>query len=368
MRMDNGERQSLYTSADPLPRTSAHPQAFFQDTFRTFKLAEEGAGGPIERSYTVGGLSVRLRFAGPALLPLVTPALEHLSAPPSKAPALTVCLFDSASTATAMPPPPWSEDDYMALGEIRGYNDERFRTTYHLGSHVLSAFDARENLALYWTRDASSVPYWEASAPIRTILHWFTQGQRGQLVHAASVGTQEGCVLMAGRGGSGKSATTLACLSAEFLHIGDDYVLLRGEPTPYVYSLYNSVKLSDEYLPRLPHLAPLATNAERLPDEKALIFLHDHFPERIASGLPLKAVLSLRITERPKSRLKPSSAATSLKALAPSTIFQMPGAWGDGFRYLVDCVKQVPNHVLELGTDPSSIRETILGLLSGSGP
>jgi hypothetical protein len=110
----------------------------------------------------------------------------------------------------------------------------------------------------------------------------------------------------------------------------------------------------------------LASNAERLPDGKALIFLHRHFPERIASGLPLKAVLSLRITGRPESGLMPSSPAASLKALAPSTIFQMPGAWGEGFRYLVDCVKRVPNHVLELGTDASSIREAILGLLSGS--
>jgi hypothetical protein len=193
------------------------------------------------------------------------------------------------------------------------------------------------------------------------------RGHERQLVHAAAIGTPRGCVLLAGRGGSGKSATTLACLSSELLHVGDDYVLLREKPAPHVYSLYNSAKLSSEYLPRLPHLAPVVVNAERLAGEKALIFLNDHFPSRLTAGLPLKAILKLRITGRPESRLKPSSPAASLKALAPSTIFQLPGARGDGFRSLVDCVKRVPNYVLELGTDPSTIPEVILGLLSRSG-
>ena len=48
-----------------------------------------------ERDYRVGGLRVRLRFPGPALVPLQTPAPAHLAAPPGAgvAPALTVLHF-----------------------------------------------------------------------------------------------------------------------------------------------------------------------------------------------------------------------------------------------------------------------------------
>jgi hypothetical protein len=343
------------------------PRDFFGKVYRAFRRAEKAANGPIVRFYSIGGRTIGLHFAGPALIPVVTPALEHLAAEPDPDPALTVCLWDSMSTRTKIPTPPWSAEDYITRGEIRGYDDERFRMAFHLGSYILSMLDAEEKLAIYWTSDASSVPYYETGAPLRTILHWFARSYGCQIVHSAAVGTSFGGVLLTGRGGSGKSTTSLACLSSELLYAGDDYVLLAGKSTPYVYSLYNSAKVDVDSIDRLPHLLAKVSNAERIPKEKALLFLKDHYPHKLTKGFPVRAILIPRITGRPESRFKKASPSESLRALAPSTIFQLPGARDETLLDLVSFVKKVPSYTLELGTELSQINEMILYLLSMDG-
>jgi hypothetical protein len=45
---------------------------------------------------------------------------------------------------------------------------------------------------------------------------------------------------VAGKGGSGKSTTALACLDSPLVYASDHYCSLTNEPAPYVYSLYDS--------------------------------------------------------------------------------------------------------------------------------
>jgi len=364
MRTNRQSHQSVKQARGSPITEDTNPVAFFKAVHQAFQRAEQAASGPIDRFYTMGGYTIRLRFAGPALTQFITPALEHLAVEPGLASALTICLWDSASTRTKMPPPPWSADDYIARGEVRGYNDDRMYTAFHLGSGTLSMLDTRLNLALYWIRDASRIPYYEKGFPLRAILHWWMCNHKRQLVHAGAVGTSRGGVLLVGKGGSGKSTTALACLHSEMLYVGDDYVLLSGQPTPFVYSLYNSAKLDADHIWRLPHLLPTVSNRERLDTEKALIFLHDHYPDKVTMGFPVRAILLPHIADLPDTRLKRTSPAASLAALAPSTIFQLPVARHEAFQNLADFVKQVPSYVLELGTDLSRIPDVILELLS----
>lgn len=365
MKMDKqGHQSGALTSPSPSNAERTSPVAFFETVYRAFQQAEEAAGGPIDRFYAIGAYTIRLRFAGPALIPLITPAFEHLAAQPDSAPALTVCLWDSVSTRTNMPPPPWSSDAYIARGEIRGYNDEYICTFVDLGSGMLCMLDTTRNEALFWIHDATFVPYYETGTPLRAILHWFMRNHERQFVHAAAVGTSKGGVLLAGKGGSGKSTTTLACLSSDLMYVGDDYVLLGGQPAPYVYSLYNSAKVDADSINRFPHLVPIVSNSDRLPQEKALIFLKDHYPDKLTTGFPIRAILVPRITGLPETRLTKSSPAAGLRALAPSTIFQLPGARNDDFQNLTGIVKQVPSYDLELGTDLDRIPNVISDLLS----
>lgn len=345
----------------------AGPGAFFNTVYRTFQRAERLVGGPVDRFYAIGGHVVRLRFAGPALVPAITPALKHLSVEPVPEPALTVCLWDSASTHTNMPPPPWSADDYIARGEVRGYNDGPIRTAVDIGAGMLSMLDKERDLGVLWIRDAARLPYYVSGAPLLMILHWWVQDQGLLLVHAGAVGTPKGGVLFGGKGGSGKSTTALACLGSKLLYASDDYCLLSAHPphhAPYVSSLYNTAKLDAGAMQRFPRLAASVCNRKSLDTEKALLFLHENYREKIVRGFPIRAILLPKISGRRNTALKPISAVSGLKSLAPSTIFQLSGAGHSEFQSLARIVKQVPCYSLELGTDISTIPDVILGLLS----
>jgi hypothetical protein len=179
---------------------ASDPVAFFESVRETFHRAEKAAGGTIDRFYAVGGQSIRLRFAGPALMPFITLPLAHLASPPLPSPTLTVCLWDNASTGTALPPLPWSPYDFGARGEIRGYNDGRIHTTLHVGDSMLSMLDGKQELALFCLRDSLQFPSYQRGSPLLTILHWGLRGYGLQFAHAAAVGTQSlGGVLLAGQ-------------------------------------------------------------------------------------------------------------------------------------------------------------------------
>jgi hypothetical protein len=345
------------------------PAAFFETVYQAFQQGEQIAGGSVGRFYSIGGYVIQLRFAGPALVPRIKPALEHLATEPTSSPMLTVCLWDSASTCTNMPPPPWTADTYTAHGEVYSldegrihYHDDRIQMYFYAGDNVLM-IDTKSAMAIFWIRDARQLPYYESGAPLRTLLHWWLSTHGRQFVHAAAVGTSEGGVLLAGKGGSGKSTTALICLNSKLVYVGDDYCLLATNPVPYVYRLYSSAKVDADNIHRLPHLASAISNADRLETEKALIFLHEHCPDKVVTGFPIRALLLPRVTGRSETTLTPASPITGLKALAPSTLFQLPGAGHSAFQVMSKFVKQVPCYHLELGTDLAQIPEVILGLL-----
>src|SRR5215472_12033211 len=162
-------------SIDPLSRSEgdpADPIGFFQAVHQTFERVERAVGEQIDRFYTIGGHIVRLRFAGSALVPLMTPAMEHLVTRASSAPRLTICLWDSDSTGLEKPPrPPWSWDECVARGEVHRYNDDRIQTAFH--ASTLSVLDMSLNLGVYWVRDANHLTYTESGSPLLRIFHWW---------------------------------------------------------------------------------------------------------------------------------------------------------------------------------------------------
>ena len=328
----------------------------FAEAYQAFGEASRAAG-VVERSYTIGSWHIRLRFAGSALVPRITPAFAHL--PPGKhaEPALTVCLWDAASTATRFPPLPTANGD----GSV--HRRYLYRTTRQIGcvqpaEGAISLLDPGASLALYWVADAEGLPSYERAAPLRLILHWWMGGRGRPLVHAGAVGVAGRGVLLAGRGGSGKSTAALGCLQAGLSYAGDDYVLVQVDPSPFVHSLYSSGKVEAS------HARTLAASAPA--DEKVVLFLHEVYPERMSPGFSIEAVLLPRITGRPGVRITPVPPVAVLAALAPTTIFQLPGAGQDTFDAIARLVRRVPGYVLEMGPDIAAIPPVISRLLAVS--
>jgi hypothetical protein len=340
------------------------PVNFFHQVHDRFRMAGRISDQSVQYNYLIGGLPVHFCFAGTALVESIIPAFEHLPVPSTDSQKLSICLWDSASTGIPMLPPPWSTEEYGDRGTILGFNNDRIRTSFHVGAGILSMLDCRENVALWWIRDAVNVPYYESGAPLQTILQWFMGMNDRQYVHAAAVGTTDGGVLLAGKGGSGKSTTATACLFSDLRYAGDDYVLLDDNSSvPSVHSLYNSVKLDEAVLNRFPQLLSIARNIPKQNNEKKLIFYHQYFPDNIISSFPVRAIMLPRITHEEKTTIQKVTSSAALSALAPSTIFQLTDAGGDEFRRISNFIRKVPAYALHLGTDLSAIPGVILSFL-----
>src|SRR5262249_53416948 len=117
---------------------------------------------------------------------------------------------------------------------------------------------------------------------------------------------------------------------------------------------------------KYPYLQPAVVNLDRPKDEKALFFVHKHFPKKVVSSFPARAILLPRVTGLRKTEITPASSKQALMALAPSTIFQLSGAGHSAFFAISKFVKKVRCFNLELGTEASGITDAIRRLLSWS--
>jgi len=331
---------------------------------RTFDRARQAAGEVVAPAFKIAGDPVSLRFAGGALAELLTTAFAHLPRDDATQPRLTVRLWDSESTGTEPPPLPPTPSD-GPFGAFYYFGEGPYRVLYQPGPNALSMLDTSRGLAWYWVESAERLSHWEAAAPLRHVLQWWLSSTGRQQVHGGAVGTLEGGVLIVGKGGSGKSTATLSTLDSDLLYAGDDYVAVTLEGTPYLHSMYSSGKVEPHHLSRLPHLGTAVWNADRLEREKAVVFVHRHWPERTATGFPLRAVLVPRVVDsRTEPAIAPVSRASALAALAPSTIFQLHPSGQEALAAMARVIERVPTFALELGSDIPAIPQAISEFLS----
>lgn len=338
-------------------------EQFFQRAYSAFETAA-ASSQLIKRSYCIAGKSICFNFAGPALLPQLTRALAHISLEKQETADFNVYLFDSVSTGVKMPPPPWVADDFRERGEVRGYNDQRFSTIFQMAAGVLSIIDMQESCAVYWTENAQATPHFESGSPLLPIFYNWLSSRDLQLCHAAAVGSSNGGVLLAGKGGSGKSSTAISCLDSSLFYLADDYCVISAEPSPHAYSIYSSGKVNADNIERVAQLKDEISNIERLPEEKALFYFAESRPEKLISDFPLLAVLLPVVIDGEQTQLRPVSAIAAIKALAPSTIFQLPGADAAVFRRVAALAKVLPCYELQLGSDAAAIPGVIERLIS----
>jgi hypothetical protein len=314
------------------------------------------------RCVRIGGHVIELRFATPGLLPCIMPAFAHLAVDLASEPELVVDIWDGASTAAGAPPMP-DVDPESPAGAFYFFEDPPMRGVFQPGMRALSVLDHGTDRAWYFVDHPATLPYWERAAPIRQILHWWMATRGHQQVHSGAVGLPDGGLLLVGKGGSGKSTTSLVSLTSQLRYAGDDYAMVSLAPQPWVHSLYSSGKVHPDNLTRVPHLLPALSNAEHLATEKGVVFVDQHFPDHMIGGFPLRAIVMPTITGRPDTRVVATSRAAALAALAPSTVFQLHTAGAEALQYMARLVREVPAYVLELGADVNDIPAVLLELL-----
>lgn len=313
----------------------------------------------IVRDFRIGSAVMRIRFAGSALLETLSCALAANAIEPVESPAFTINCWDSASTGILVPSPHWPKSAYGAKGHILGFNTARLHTLYNPGVGTLHLYDRSSNTGQYWVSAAHRIPLSQRSAPLREFIHWWSRGLPVQLMHAAAVGYADGGVLLAGRSGSGKSTTALACLDSDLLFASDDYVCVATQPEPWVHSLYSMAKLVPGNLSRFPGMIGKLSNADRLETQKALLDVHQHFPAKVSAGFPIRAILLPRVTGARDTQLRPATVCEAVLALAPTTVAQLEGHSHEIFAKISVLAGSVPSLWLDVGTDLPQIAAVI---------
>jgi hypothetical protein len=325
-------------------------RSFFERNAELFEQAAAGSG-EIRHTFRIAGLVVRLRFAGPALVDQIIPAFEHLRVPDSADCDYEVCLWDSKSCGLRMDPPPCDRRNFTNRGNIWGFHSRRYRAAFHYGEFSVNTMDRESARAVYWVQDAAELPFWVNASPLRSILHWRLVDAGRQLVHAAVVGTDDGAVVIPGRGGSGKSTTALLCLRHRLRYVSDDYAVLQLDPEPRAYSLYSTAKLELDSIERFPELARYGGIKRSAGYEKGVLFLHPGFDEQIAESLPLSAIALPRITGQKDTSLGEADALTLEQAASFTTISHLPHTGQSTVEFMRRLTTEVPRVAIELGTN-----------------
>lgn len=331
---------------------------FFLAMLDNFKKACSLKKGAIEQFYQVANSIFCLKFASPFLAQLVSPALQHLRLAPC-VPDATFYIWDSVSTKTVPLSPFWKAELIREKGEIPSLATDHFKATYDVFSGILNLINLETNEGIYWIRDANFLPSWEKGAPLRTLFHLYLTQYRYQLIHAAAVGNEKEAVLLVGKGGAGKSTTAYNCLKKGMNYLGDDYCISHLEPSPFVYSLYSSSKLTPQA-----HAHLFSSSFLNDQNEKVLNYLYSDFKNHLPLKMKIKAIFIPVITFCKETTLQKATATEGIKALAPSTLFQLAYTNSQTLNLLAKLIKKCPCYYLKLGSHLDSIPEVIGNFLS----
>lgn len=343
-------------------KTEAEQLQFFNNCLERFNEAA-GITGEIKLYYQIAETTVCLNFAGASLLPHLTPALEHLKIEAPVFPDVTINVWNTISTGVQMIPPPCEWADFTDRGDIWGFNSQRIKTAFHWSEYSVNVMDMSANTGVYWVKNPNAFPYWVYSSPFRTMLHWWMEKNSCQLLHAAAVGTSDGAVLITGKGGTGKSTSALTCLNGGMKYLGDDYVIVKKDPEPIVFSLYSTAKLNVEDLDRFSALMPFVGERVKDDQEKEVLFLYPALKDQIDNQMPLKAILTPQIQKTENTSIEPASFWPIQRAMSFTTMSQLPGVGPQTQEYISGFISKLPCYTLKPGNIFSLIPKTIIDFL-----
>jgi glycosyltransferase involved in cell wall biosynthesis len=348
------------------PKRSEEDQLnFFNQSVERFHEAVS-LTGEVRRYFSIGDTAVCLVFAGEELVPFLTPAIAHLEIAPVDKADFEIMIWDSRSTNVEMLPPPCERANFTERGDFWGFGSKRIRTAFHWSDFSVNLMDLETNTGFYWVKTVEHLPMWVFAAPLRTLFHWWMEKNGGQLLHAAAVGTDDGAVVITGKGGVGKSTTALSCLRSGMYYLADDYLIVRMKPEPVVQSLYCTAKLLPGDLEKFPEFLGFIQSSEKQDDtEKRLLFLFPAMKDRIVKELPLLAVVKPEVVEKVESALSEIQYNKILGALSFTTISQLPYAGEFTQTFIADLISRLPCYLLSLGRDINSTPELLKGFLAG---
>ncbi len=340
---------------------------YFENSLKLIQLKFEEFSVRHSLTFIADEKQVNLYFSNDILFSKLTPAFGHLESSLCIESKLDVYVLDEKCVPISFLSPPWIYDVSEGINDVWINDDSKLKILHQPAKNTLIMLNLLSNKAIYWVKSGHQIPYYESSAPLRPILHWWMSSMGSQLLHAAAVGLNNTGILLVGKGGSGKSNTAISCLNSNLYYTADDYSLLSFNPYPTAFSLYATGKLLFEDVHRYPFLNDVQSKEadDGLQDEKALFFLYPKLQEKLLKSFLIKAVFIPKVTRSEFPKITPISSSKAYLALAPSTIFQMHGEKERTHDNIVKLLKEVPSFLFELSEEPIKNTDAIFKFLTG---
>ena len=261
------------------------------------------------------------------------------------------------------PVPQWDAKDcgparFQELVESAG-----IRAAYPVRPRVWQFSDARLRVGIQLSASRGHLPRWDGAAPLRRHLHWLLEAQGLRLTHAASLGWNGRGVLLLGRGGTGKSGTTLAGLAAGLTTVGDDYVALDAAEAPFARPLFRILKQDKEGLRRIPGLLARIADLDGNWQGKIEFDAGELFPGAIVEQLAIDAILLPQLAHATIPTILPARPGEAMLALMSSNLHQYLGEKEAGMALFADLLRRLPCYRMALSDDPGRNGEVLRGFL-----
>lgn len=313
--------------------------------------------GGTEQFYRFGPISICVRHIGNTLINTVTPAIRHALAGNLYTTDGMIYALDAGALDMEKPPAIWpfATDTHQGHQRIHWDQVSGLALNSDETRGIWQLFNLNTCKGLYWVRNEQGLPSWEAGSPLRIFLHWIALQKGFQLLHAAGL-EWKGCgILLTGRGGSGKSTTTAAAVYAGWKTVGDDFVLFKDSEKPVACCIYDTIKLTQHSLDKIPDLSGRISELPSTSDDKARLHLTDNFSQQLAREISINAIFVLHIKNRKETTIVPVSKAVMMNALAPTTMFMLKTGMKESFDKMTALIRQLPCYVIQMSPEPQEV-------------
>jgi hypothetical protein len=334
-----------------------YPSALFTQFFDDF-YQNLSTVLPIKKFYQIGRFTLEVSYYQ-SDISFFNLSIAHLEIAASNVDFVISVISENDTQLT--PPNAFWGKEAIAIDGIFQSDDAKF-IAHH--SHEYGFFQIADTIhkrAFYWMQHEAKLPEWERSFSFRNILHYFTENTNYCMLHAAGLGTSNGGVILPGKGGSGKSNSSLACIGTNIQYLGDDFILVDVE-TLTAFSLYNIAKIEQHRLPYFDYINSVINFEKLLNNGKIPFFLYPTFNRFLIKSFKIKAIVLPNFSGYENTSIDNCSAAESLKAMAPSTLGLLKAS-NTTFKKMVRIAQNLPSYVLHTGTNLPQIPKTIKQLL-----
>jgi hypothetical protein len=300
-----------------------------------------------QTSIRVAGVTFAISGNSSKFRDFIEPSFRHLMLPLGQIGEgnFELILFEGMTVGDSPPQMFWERvfSEHLPAESIRPqlFVTENFRICYLSNLGIVFGLDFKNRRMFYWTENLKLLALSEYCSPLRLNFLWWAHSTKSQLLHAGSVGTDRGAVIIVGPGGKGKSTLSVAASAyGGFEFLGDDSIIASNDPIPMVHSLYSSAKLDLRSLNEFPELR-FCVNQD-LQTDKHFLELSRTSKIKVSRSLPIKAVIVPCFGRDKNYDLRPISAATAGIVLVPSTTVYSLGVERDSFTFSNKLVSSLP--------------------------